>query len=215
MYLTSIINIFLHLDNYLSDLIIQYQTGVYFIVFFVILFETGLIIAPFLPGDSLLFALGGFAAIGSLNLYLLLILLSIAAILGDSLNYFIGKKLGRKVFRENRRFLNQNHLEMTEKFYERHGKKTIIYARFMPIIRTVAPFVAGVGKMNYLHFFMYNVIGGIIWVFLFVLGGYFLGNIPIVKENFTLFILGIIFISLMPIFVKVIGHYFIKRNKKV
>ncbi len=212
MDISLIINMFLHLDSYLSDLIIQYQTGVYVILFFIIFFETGLVITPFLPGDSLLFAIGSFSAIGSLNLYSALILLSIAAILGDSINYFVGKKLGRKVFKENRRFLNKKHLEMTEKFYEKHGKKAIIYARFMPIIRTIAPFVAGVGKMNYLHFFLYNIIGGIVWVFLFVLGGYFFGNIPIIKDNFTLVILAIIFISLIPIFIRGIrNHYSAKR----
>lgn len=169
------------------------------IIFIIILCETGLVIAPILPGDSLLFAAGTFAALKSLNIWWLFILLTAAAILGDTINYWIGHFIGPKVFsQENVRFLNKKYLERTHRFYEKHGGKTIIIARFLPIIRTFAPFVAGIGKMNYRRFISYNIIGGISWIAVFIFGGYFFGNIPFVKNNFSLVILAIIIISIIP-----------------
>jgi membrane-associated protein len=212
MDIATIINIFLHLDVYLGEVISQYRIGVYILLFLIIFVETGVVIMPFLPGDSLLFAAGSFAALGSLHLSVLLISLIVAAILGDSLNYAIGRRLGRKAFSPNRRFLNHNHLRMTEDFYAKHGNKTLILARFIPIVRTIAPFVAGVGNMNYSKFLFYNIAGALIWVILFTVGGYFFGNIPIVKENFSLVIIAIIIVSLLPIVIGAIKTLMEKRN---
>ena len=172
---------------------------VYAILFVVIFCETGLVVTPFLPGDSLLFAVGSLAAINALDFTTSVVLLTLAAVLGDTVNYWIGHLLGPRVFhRDDVRFLNRKHLERTHQFYERYGGKTIIIARFVPIVRTFAPFVAGVGAMSYGRFLLYNVAGGVLWIFLFVLGGYFFGNLPMVRENFSLVILAIIAISLMP-----------------
>lgn len=212
MDIATIINIFLHLDVYLGEVISQYRAWVYALLFLIIFVETGVVIMPFLPGDSLLFAAGSFAALGSLHLFVLLVSLVIAAILGDSLNYAIGRRLGRKAFSPNRRFLNHNHLKMTEEFYAKHGNKTLILARFIPIVRTIAPFVAGVGNMNYSKFFFYNIVGAFIWVILFTVGGYFFGNIPIVKENFSLVIIAIIIVSLSPIVIGAVKTLMEKRN---
>jgi membrane-associated protein len=212
MDIATIINIFLHLDVYLGEVISQYRAWVYALLFLIIFVETGVVIMPFLPGDSLLFAAGSFAALGSLHLFVLLVSLVIAAILGDSLNYAIGRRLGRKAFSPNRRFLNHNHLKMTEEFYAKHGNKTLILARFIPIVRTIAPFVAGVGNMNYSKFFFYNIVGAFIWVILFTVGGYFFGNIPIVKENFSLVIIAIIIVSLLPIVIGAVKTLMEKRN---
>jgi membrane-associated protein len=189
------IDIFLHLDVHLNAVIQEYGILTYLLLYLIVFCETGLVVTPILPGDSLLFAAGTFAASGSLHLSTLLILLSLAAIAGDTVNYWIGNFLGPKVFG---RFLNQEYLHRTEQFYEKYGAKTIILARFVPIIRTFAPFVAGIGKMNYVRFISYNVIGGVAWVFICVFSGYFFGNIPIVQKNFTLVILAIIFISILP-----------------
>jgi membrane-associated protein len=189
------IDIFLHLDVHLNSVIQEYGILTYLLLYLIVFCETGLVVTPILPGDSLLFAAGTFAASGSLQLSSLLILLSIAAVAGDTVNYWIGNFLGPKVFG---RFLNQEYLHRTERFYEKYGAKTIILARFVPIIRTFAPFVAGIGKMNYGRFISYNVIGGVAWVFICVFAGYFFGNIPIVQKNFTLVILAIIFISILP-----------------
>jgi membrane-associated protein len=197
--LHRIIDLFLHLDQHLGQLISQYGTWTHLILFLIVFCETGLVITPFLPGDSLLFAAGTFAALGALDLWLIILLLTIAAILGDTVNYWVGAYIGPRVFRWDVRFLRREYLERTHAFYEKHGGKTIILARFVPIIRTFAPFVAGVGAMSYPKFITYNVVGAILWVGLFVLGGYFFGNISVVRENFTLVILAIIALSVMPI----------------
>lgn len=196
--ITTFIDIFLHLDKYLSQIITDYGTWTYLILFTIIFLETGLVITPFLPGDSLLFAAGTFAALGALNPVLLFVLLSIAAVIGDTVNYWIGNYIGPRAFSGEIRFLKREYMDRTHEFYEKHGGKTIILARFVPIIRTFAPFVAGVGSMTYGRFITYNVVGGIVWVGLFVALGFFFGNIPFVEENFTLVILAIIFISILP-----------------
>jgi membrane-associated protein len=193
------IDILLHLDRYL-DLMIQ-TMGIwsYVIIFLIIFCETGLVVTPILPGDSLLFAIGTFAAIGSFDIAIVLILLTIAAIAGDTVNYWIGNYLGPKVFHyEDSRFFKKKHLERTHQFYEKHGGNTIIIARFIPIIRTFAPFVAGIGSMTYRKFLSYNVVGGILWIFSLTLAGYFFGNIPVVRNNFSLVIMAIVVISIMP-----------------
>jgi membrane-associated protein len=197
--LRSVIDFFLHLDQHLSQVISQYGGWTHLILFAIIFCETGLVLTPFLPGDSLLFAAGTFAALGALDVRLIVVLLIAAAILGDTLNYWIGAYIGPRAFSGNVRFLRKEYLDRTHAFYEKHGGKTIILARFVPIIRTFAPFVAGVGAMSYPKFLTYNIVGAVLWVGLFVLGGYFFGNIRIVRENFTLVILAIIGISVMPI----------------
>ena len=184
---------------WLTGVLALYGSWVYVILFIVIFCETGLVVTPFLPGDSLLFTAGALAALGSLDVWVLFLTLALAAILGDTANYWIGKKIGPRAFDGSIRFFKQDHLRKTEAFYEKHGKKTIILARFVPIIRTFAPFVAGVGSMNYGVFLAYNVIGGALWVAICVFSGYFFGNIAAVKKNFSLVILAIIFVSTLPI----------------
>lgn len=201
------IDIFIHLDKHLSLVIQNYGTLTYLILFLIIFCETGFVVTPFLPGDSLLFAVGAFAAIGALDVTKSFVLLSIAAIAGDTLNYWIGNFVGPKVFhKEDVRFLNKKHMERAHRFYERYGGKAIIIARFVPIIRTFAPFVAGIGSMTYSRFLSYNVIGGILWIAVCVFAGYFFGNIPIVKQNFTLVIVAIIIVSIMPGIIEFIKH---------
>lgn len=204
--LQSFLDLFLHLDTRLAAIIQEWGALTYGILFLVIFCETGLVVTPFLPGDSLLFAAGSFAAQGALNPHILFVLLSFAAIGGDTANYWAGSIIGPRVFRENVRFLKREHLDKTQKFYEKYGAKTIVLARFVPIVRTFAPFVAGVGTMRYGTFFVYNVLGGLLWVALFVYGGYFFGNIPVVKENFEIVILGIIFVSILPGIVEFMRH---------
>jgi membrane-associated protein len=198
-WITTLINIFLHLDQHLNIIIRDYGLWTYLILFLIIFCETGLVVTPFLPGDSLLFAAGAFAAGGALDMLWLFGLLSMAAVAGDTVNYWIGNLVGPKIFHQEKvRFFKKENLTRTHEFYERHGGKTIIIARFIPIIRTFAPFVAGIGKMTYLHFISYNIIGGIAWIAIFILGGYYFGNLPMVKKNFTLVIMAIIFISILP-----------------
>ncbi|MES2766192.1 MAG: DedA family protein [Bacteroidota bacterium] len=204
------IDLILHLDKHLAELAANYGTWMYGILFLIIFCETGLVVMPFLPGDSLLFATGALCAISELNVFYMFALLSVAAILGDTVNYWIGHNLGLKAF-ENMKFINKSHLEKTQKFYEKHGGKTIILARFIPLIRTFAPFVAGVGKMDYKKFIMFNVVGGISWIGIFLALGYFFGNLPIVKKYFTLVIVAIIIISLIPPVWEYIKH---KREAK-
>lgn len=200
--LYRIVDLFLHLDQHLGQLISDYGTWTHLILFTIVFCETGLVVTPFLPGDSLLFAAGTFAALGALDLWLVVVLLIVAAIIGDTVNYWIGSYIGPRAFRGDIRFLRKEYLDRTHAFYERHGGKTIIMARFVPIIRTFAPFVAGVGAMSYGKFLTYNVVGAVLWVGLFVLGGYFFGNIRVVRENFTLVILAIIVLSVLPIAVE-------------
>jgi membrane-associated protein len=208
------IDFFIHLDQYLPVIVEGFGVWIYVIVFIVIFCETGLVVTPVLPGDSLLFALGALAALGALHIEALLILLCIAAIAGDSVNYAIGHYIGPKVFSyEDSRFFKKKYLLKTHEFYEKHGGKTIIIARFMPFIRTFAPFVAGVGAMNYSKFILFNITGGIAWIGIFLLGGYFFGNIPIVKSNFTVVIMVIIIISVMPGFIAYARQKFIARRK--
>jgi membrane-associated protein len=197
--LRSVIDLFLHLDQHLSRVIADYGVWTHLILFFIVFAETGLVVAPLLPGDSLLFAAGTFAALGALDLWLLVVLLIGAAILGDTVNYWVGAWIGPRAFSGNVRFLRKDYLDRTHAFYEKHGGKTIILARFVPIIRTFAPFVAGVGAMSYPRFIAYNIVGAVLWVGLFVPAGYFFGNIPTVRKNFTLVILAIIALSVVPI----------------
>ncbi|MFO1019986.1 MAG: DedA family protein [Planctomycetales bacterium] len=197
--LKQLVDLILHLDHHMDQLLAYFGSTTYLVLFAVIFAETGLVVTPFLPGDSLLFAIGAVAARGSLDITLLFVLLTVAAILGDTVNYWVGAMLGPKIFRgENVRFLNKKHLEKTHEFFERYGGKTIILARFVPIVRTFAPFVAGMGKMTYRRFMAYNVIGGVVWIALFLMAGYAFGNMEAVRKNFTLVIFAIIGISILP-----------------
>ena len=204
-FIAGFVEIVLHLDKHLNVLVVNYGIFTYAFLFLIIFMETGFVVTPFLPGDSLLFATGAIASAGSLSLPLLLTLLSIAAILGDTVNYWVGRKIGPAVFRkETGFFLNKKHLERTHRFYEKYGGKTIIIARFIPIIRTFAPFVAGIGNMSYPKFLSYNVIGGLVWINLFTIAGYYFGNVPVVKHNFSLVILVIILLSVLPIVIEIV-----------
>jgi membrane-associated protein len=205
-FISYFIDLFLHLDKHLDAFVSSYGTLTYLILFLIIFAETGLVVTPFLPGDSLLFAAGAIAARpDGLDPYLLVILLIVAAILGDGVNYMVGKYLGPKVFAREYRFLKKEHLLKTQKFYEKHGGKAIILARFIPIIRTFAPFIAGVGSMNYSRFVIYNVIGAVVWVVSFVTLGYFVGDLPFVKKNLSALALGIVFISVLPVIIQAIA----------
>jgi membrane-associated protein len=207
------VDFIIHLDRYLSYILENFGVWCYLLFFVIIFAETGLVVTPFLPGDSLLFALGTFAAVGSLNVAWVFIILSAAAVLGDNANYVIGKYFGSLILkRQGAWFLKKEHIDRTHKFYERYGAKTIVLARFVPIVRTFAPFVAGVGKMGYTRFFAYNVIGGVLWITVFVFGGFFFGNIRIIRENFTLTIFAIIIISILPAVIEVLKEA--RRKKK-
>ena len=195
----QLVDVLLHLDRHLGTVIHDYGLWTYLILFLIIFCETGLVVTPILPGDSLLFAVGTFAARGALDVTVVLLLLSVAAVAGDTVNYAIGYRVGPQVFRKQGvRFLNPEYLDRTHRFYERHGAKTIVIARFVPIVRTFAPFVAGIGRMSYARFVAYNVAGGVGWIAALVLGGYAFGNIPVVKRNFTLVIFAIIAVSILP-----------------
>jgi membrane-associated protein len=211
--LSALVDFFLHIDEHLHEVIAEYGVWTYAILFLIIFLETGVVVTPFLPGDSLLFAAGTFAATGSLEVGVLLVLLMAAAIIGDSVNYYIGSRVGPRVFqRDDVRLLNKRHLERTHAFYERHGGKTIIIARFVPIVRTFAPFVAGIGSMTYAKFLTYNVVGAVLWVSIFVGGGYLFGNIPFVEDNFSLIIVAIVLISVMPGVVEFVRHRLAARR---
>jgi membrane-associated protein len=197
--LYSFVDFVLHIDKHLQQIVTDYQSWTYLILFLIVFCETGLVVTPLLPGDSLLFAAGAVSALGGLDIVLLMALLFVAACAGDNTNYFIGKFVGPKVFSKDYKLLKREYLTRTQNFYEKHGGKTIVIARFMPIIRTFAPFVAGIGTMNYPRFISFSVIGNILWIVSFSLAGYFFGQIPAIKSNFTMVIFGIIGISLLPV----------------
>ena len=210
--LKSIFDFVLHIDVHLGQIIANYGIESYAILFAIIFVETGLVFVPFLPGDSLLFAAGAFAALGSLSIWWLIPLLIIAAIVGDTVNYWIGYFFGKRLVASTWIPINDDHIEQTKFFFHKHGKKTIILARFVPIVRTFAPFVAGISRMHYGQFISYNIIGGVAWVAVATLAGYFFGNITFVKENFSLVVLGIVVISVLPMIVEMIKEL---RNKHV
>ncbi len=206
MSLRDVLDFILHLDTHLDALLSAYGTLTYVVLFVVIFLETGVVVTPFLPGDSLLFAAGALAARGSLDRVLLIVVLAAAAIAGDTVNYWIGNFVGPRVFRGRSRWLRKDYLDRTHRFYETYGGITIVLARFVPIFRTFVPFVAGIGRMTYWRFLIYNVAGGVVWVTLFVLGGYLFGNLPVVRRNFTLVMAAIILLSLIPAVVEVLRH---------
>jgi len=211
--LKNFLDIILHIDIHLQQWVTDYRTWTYLILFTIIFMETGLVVTPFLPGDSLLFAAGMVCAMAGhpLNVIILIPLLIFAAFSGDNTNYIVGKLLGQKVYEKNYRLIRREYLDKTHAFYERHGGKTLIIARFMPIIRTFAPFVAGVGTMSYVRFISFSIVGNVLWVVSFSLAGYFFGNIPVVKNNFTLVILGIIFLSLLPMIIAFLKKMLTKK----
>ncbi len=210
-----LVDFILNIDRHLVELTAAYGVWIYAILFIIVFCETGLVVTPFLPGDSLLFAVGSLAALGAMDLTTSIVLLVVAAFLGDTVNYWIGHYVGPKVFhQEKSRFLNKEYLVRTHQFYEKHGGKTIVIARFLPIIRTFAPFVAGIGAMTYSHFMWYNIGGGILWVLLFTLAGYFFGTIPIVQQNFSLVIIALVLIPGIPAAVEVVRHFWERRKKK-
>lgn len=209
--LTGAFGFVLHIDKYLGEIISKYDTLSYLILFFIIFAETGFVFTPFLPGDSLLFAAGAFAAKGSFNITLLLAVLWLAAFLGDTANYWIGHFFGQKMVNNPRIPINQEHIDKTQRFFDKHGGKAIFLARFVPIVRTTAPFVAGIGRMEYKKFIYYNLSGGFIWIFGFTLLGYFFGNIPAVKENFSIAVMAIIALSVLPIITEFVKARLKKR----
>ncbi|PIV47678.1 MAG: hypothetical protein COS20_03615 [Gallionellaceae bacterium CG02_land_8_20_14_3_00_60_115] len=205
--LAGLLDIVLHLDAHLLALVQEYGVWVYAILFFIIFAETGLVIAPFLPGDSLLFVIGALSGMGSLELEVALPLLILAAFMGDNTNYWIGRLLGLRLLEHaSPHFIRHEHLEKTHAFYAKHGGKTVIFARFLPIIRTFAPFVAGIGTMNYRHYVMFSIIGGVSWIGSLILAGYFFGNIPVIKDNLTLMILVIVVVSFVPAMIEFMRH---------
>ena len=206
-FLMWFLDVFMHLDKHLNVLIQDFGIWTYLILFLIIFCETGLVVTPLLPGDSLLFAIGTFAATGTLRYEVVVVSLAVAAILGDTVNYSIGHYMGPRVFqRTGSRIFKKEYLEKTSRFYEKYGGKTIIFARFVPIVRTFAPFVAGIGAMSYGKFLVYNIVGGVAWIVLFITAGYFFGHLPAVKHNFTLVIFAIIFVSVLPGLIEYIRH---------
>ena len=201
-FLLAAFDYFLHVDRHLLEFATQYGVWIYALLFLIIFLETGVVVTPFLPGDSLLFAVGALAAAGVIDLVTILSLLTVAAIVGDNTNYFIGRAVGPRVFTEHSKWLKHAHLLRTQRFYEQHGGKTVVLARFVPIVRTFAPFVAGVGRMHYPRFLSFDIGGGILWIWSFGLLGYFFSNTPIIKENFGLAIVGVVLISLLPLFIE-------------
>lgn len=202
----NLLDLFLHLDQYLTTITGQYGTYTYMLLFLVVFAETGLVVTPFLPGDSLLFTAGTISALGTLNVHLVALILFLAALTGDNVNYFVGRFIGEKLFKKNSRYLKKEYLDKTHKFYEKYGGKTIIIARFVPIVRTFTPFVAGLGKMSYLKYISYCIAGALLWVGLFTYTGYFFGNLPFIKSNFSLVVIAIILISLLPAIIEIIKH---------
>jgi len=215
-FIKDIIEVVIHIDRHIDIVIKAFGNGSYLLLFAIIFAETGLVVTPFLPGDSLLFVVGAFAAKGSFNLFWLFVILSGAAIIGDTVNYAFGKFFGEKLLKKgDHRFFKKEHVERTHKFYEKYGGKTIILARFIPIVRTFAPFVAGVGKMSYYKFVVYNITGALLWVSLFVFGGYYFGNMPIIKNNFLIVILTVMIISILPVVIEFWKHRKAKINLRV
>lgn len=213
-FMIFLINFILKIDQYLDVLIRDYGLMTYVILFLIVFCETGLVVTPILPGDSLLFAAGALSARGGLNVHYLVLIIMVAAIIGDTVNYSIGKYFGEKLFRTQSRFFKKEYLDKTHDFYARYGNKTIVFCRFVPIVRTFAPFIAGVGKMNYLKFMAYNVVGAIAWSLLFVYGGYFFGNIPIIRRSLTLMIFLIIGISLLPLAFEIFKGWKMRKEKR-
>lgn len=210
--LENLIEFFIHLDAHLGQLTAQYGTFTYAILFFVIFAETGFVFTPFLPGDSLLFAIGTIAALGSLNVYFCFFLVVAAALTGDNVNYWIGHFLGDKILKKNSgRFIKKEYLDKTHAYFEKYGGKTIIIARFVPIVRTFTPFTAGIGRMNYLNFISYSIVGALLWSGLLIFAGYFFGNLPIIKENFSIAILVVILISILPAIIEIIKVKFFPK----
>jgi membrane-associated protein len=209
----SFVNFLLHFDQHLIWFTDSYGVWVYLLLFIIIFCETGLVITPILPGDSMIFAAGALAAAGSMNVFLLFGVMSVAAILGNTVNYWIGKTLGPGiVYKKKIGWIKREYIDKTREFFDKHGGKTLILARFIPIIRTFAPFLAGVGSMDYFRFSLYNVVGCLAWVSLFLFGGFFFGNIPLIKENFTVVILILILSSFIPVFIGFFKHRFAKRS---
>ena len=214
-FLQQLVDFILHIDRHLADLCAMYGLWVYAILYLIVFCETGLVVTPFLPGDSLLFAIGSLAAIGAVRMEYAIPMLIAAALTGDNTNYWIGRTLGPKVFHQERsRFLNREYLDKTHAFYERHGRKTVIIARFLPIIRTFAPFVAGIGRMQYRTFLLFSVIGALLWVSLFVLGGYYFGTVPFIRQNFSLVIVALVLIPGLPALIGFIRQILDRRKKK-
>ena len=210
--LLRLVDFILHIDVHLTAIVSQYGGWSYAILFLIIFCETGLVVTPFLPGDSLLFAAGALTAQGALDIVPLYVLLVVAAVAGDQLNYWIGSKVGIRAFDGRFRFLKQSHLERTQQFFKRYGGKTIVIARFIPIVRTYAPFVAGAGGMEYSRFVVFNVAGAFFWITLFLLGGFFFGNLPVVEENFGLVVIAIIAVSVLPPFIEYLNHRRVKAR---
>ena len=214
-FLSQIVDIFLHLDKHLAPILAEYGAWTYLLLFLIIFCETGLVVTPFLPGDSLLFAAGAFAATGSFSLPVLIVLLAVAAVLGDTVNYWVGDRLGPRLLAFKRfRLIKPEHLAYTHEFYEKYGGKTIIIARFVPIVRTLAPFVAGLGTMSYGRFMSFNVIGGVGWVVICTVAGYLFGNLPFVRDNFSIVILAIIALSLVPAIWEILRARSLRRRRK-
>ena len=206
-FLMSFIDIVLHLDKHLPEIMAAYGSFIYCILFAVVFCETGLVVTPFLPGDSLLFACGALAAASpeSMNISIIVLIFLVSSVIGDACNYMIGENFGDALLKANTKLIKPEHVAKASAFYEKHGHKAIFLARFVPIVRTFAPFVAGIGKMHYFAFAKYNVIGAIVWVTLFVGGGYFFGNIPVIKQNFTFVTLGIVIFSILPVLYETVG----------